>query len=132
MSWFKFGSMGLALGGVILGALVTGQATEVASSFRLIGVIALGTCAVMVAAMIPAGWHRLPIAGATALTALIAWDALFGDRQNDDPMSSPLIGYLLFDVLAAVCLMTALVIAALTQMGLPRGEDQPSTTDAAV
>ena len=125
MSWIKFGSMGLALCGVILGALVTGQGTEVASTFRLIGVIALGTCAVLVVAMIPAGWHRLPLAGATALTALIAWDALFGNRQNDDPMSGSLIGYLLFDVLAAVLLMTALGIAALTQTGLPRGEDQP-------
>jgi len=106
---------------VILGALVTGQGTEVASTFRLIGVIALGTCAVMVAGMIPAGWHRLPLAGATALTAMIAWDALVGDRQNDDPMSGPLIGYLFFDVLAAMCLMTSLGIAGLTQMGLPRG-----------
>ena len=66
-----------------------------------------------------------PNAGATALTALIAWDALFGNRQDDDPMSGPLIGYLLFDVLAPALLMTALGIAALTQTGLPRGKDQP-------
>jgi hypothetical protein len=105
--------MGLAGGGVILGALVTIEGTETATTFRHVGLIALGTCALSGVAMIRAGWDRLPLAVAFALSGLIAWDALFGDREADDPMSSPLIGYLLFDLLAAVCLAAASGMAAL-------------------
>ena len=53
------------------------------------------------------------LAGAFALSGLVAWDALFGDRRDDDPMKSPLLGYLLLDVLTVVLAIAALGTVAL-------------------
>jgi hypothetical protein len=119
VSWIKFVSIGLALGGLVLGALVAFEGREFASTFRLIGVIGLVTCALLAAAMIRAGWDRVPLAGAIAFSGLIAWDALLGNREND-PMTSPLIGYVLFDLLAAGCVVAGPGIAVLKQIGRPR------------
>lgn len=113
MSWVKHGVVGLVIAGAVLGAMAAFEGREYPHTFRLIGVIALVTCTLSALAMVPPGWARLPLAGAFALSGLVAWDALLGDRRDDDPMTSPLFGYLLFDVLTVVLAIAALGTAAL-------------------